>query len=669
MSIKKKRIPHELLPVVFIGLLIIAMKSLATFENVQAGQLMFRNDQGGLHSAVHIESKADITISGFIAHVTLVQDFVNQTDDWQEAVYVFPLSETAAVNFMQMKIGDRLIKAVVREKQEARQIYRQAKAEGKKAGLTEQSRPNLFTQSVANIAPDESIKVEIRFIQSVEYEHGEFSLRFPMTLTPRFIPGIPWATPTDQVPDADLISPPMVYGSDGRIDNPISIGVTLSAGLPLKIISSLYHDITVEKKERSHFVSFRDGIVPMDRNFVLTWQPVVGEEPRAAVFRETVGSEDYLLMMLLPPDESSLPQAIARDMIFVIDTSGSMKGPSIEQAKKSLVETLKRLRPQDRFNVIEFNSSYRNIFHVSAAADPYTVNSAIRWVTGLVAGGGTNMVPALKFALDSPVSETHLKHIVFITDGSVGNENALLGLISDRLGEARLFTVGIGAAPNGYFMRKAAEFGRGTFTYIGQLSEAESRMDALYRKLDSPVVRDIEITWPIPVESYPKKLPALYLNEPLLVVARGDNLQGDIHVSGSTARLPWYQSFSSESDVVHLGVGTLWARSKIESLEDEKIAGRDANEVRQAVLDIALNHDLVTSYTSLVAVEEIVSRFSHDPLRRVPVPNLMPVGQKISAVMYPRTATSAGLSFRIGSMALMLALALMLLRMRRPQVS
>jgi len=437
--------------------------------------------------------------------------------------------------------------------------------------------------------------------------------------------------------------------------------VILDAGLPLKDISSPYHEVHIRKTAEGHEISFAEDVVSMDRDYVLNWQPVLGSEPRAAIFRETIDAEDYLLLMMLPPAESGQVGHLPREMIFVIDTSGSMDGTSIAQAKGSLVRALQRMSPTDLFNVIEFNSHSTAMFTRSRMADSYAVSDAVRWVSQLDSGGGTNMIEALVMAMDSPANNGYLKHIVFLTDGAVGNESLLLEIIHQALGNARLFTVGIGSAPNSYFMRKSAEFGRGTFTHIGDLAEATEKMDALYKKLDSPVVADIRIDWPFNAESYPQKLPTLYLDEPLLVMAKTANVFGDVTISGNTLRDPWQQTLSLDALPSRQGVGSLWARAKIESLEDEKIAGRPVDEVRAEVIKVALAHGLVSNYTSLVAVEEFISRYPHEPLGSAGVPSLMAAGQ-MSSLNYPRTATSANLSLLVGLISLMCALVMLYLR-------
>jgi len=638
-------------------------------DDIGAGQILFELPDGQAINALHLESSVHFSISGIVTQVELTQTFQNQTEDFQEAVYVLPMPDTAAVNEMEMQIGDRVIRAKIKERQAARKVYEQAKAEGKKAALVEQNRPNLYRQSIANIAPGESIVIRLTFIDSIAYDSGEFSYRFPMTLTPRYIPGEPvtgvmkinesgWSLPTNQVPDANLITPPMtshtqVESDDGLI-NPIDIKVSLDPGLELQEIGSPYHEIAVKRSADRYDVSLVQGRVSMDRDFVLRWRPVSGREPQAAIFSETVAGEHYVLMMLLPPDHGQ-SRPLPRDMIFVIDTSGSMRGSSIEQAKSSLLKALDRLRPQDRFNIIEFNSSWSRLFAGVQLPDTYSLNRAREWVARLGAGGGTNMLPALEQALADGDDEAQLKQIVFITDGAVGNERALFELIRERLGSTRLFPVGIGSAPNSYFMRQAAKHGRGTFTHIGSLIDVADRMQALFEKIDSPVASDFSLAWPVQSESYPQKIPALYQGEPLLLAAKVSALQGELVVRGRTAGSSWTKSLELVSGSENPGIGTLWARQKIEHLGDLEIEGRDSEATRQDIVSVALAHQLVTRHTSLVAVEEVVSRLPEDDLKTSAVPNAVAQGQVLQQASYPTTATPAGLLFLLGCLSLLLA--------------
>ncbi len=649
--------------------------SSTAIPETEAGQLFFKNEGAEYTEALMLDNDVNITINGMIAKVSLTQRFENQTDNWQEAVYVFPLSETAAIHHMEMLIGDRIIIGEIKEKAEAKRIYTKAKKAGKKASLLEQQRPNLFTQKVANIGPGESIAVTIQYLQRVDYDAGEFSLRFPMTITPRYMPGAPlrandeqtenageraepltfnplgWAQATTEVPDAHEISPYMTTHSSGNL---IGLELTLNAGLPLADINSLYHDVHISKHQNLHKIQFRENKVPMDRDFVLHWRFANNQQALAAVYKETIENEDYLLLMLLPPQAQKHQSYLARDMIFIIDTSGSMQGSSIQQAKISLIEALLRLRPEDKFNIIEFNSAYSSLYHQPLVADQNNVQKAIQWVNKLNADGGTEMHAALSAALMQMEENARLQQIVFITDGAVGNEAALFELLHNYLGNTRLFTVGIGSAPNSFFMRKAAEFGRGSFTHIAAPREVSTRMEALLNKLEKATVSHINIQWPMPVEQYPEKIPDLYQGEPILVAIKAASVQGDVVIDGFTAEQAWSKNLNLNIQHNSEGVASIWARSKINKIEDQKYRGMDASEVRLQVLDIALKHKLMSSYTSFVAVEQQISRPEHALLNKNAVPNLVAAGQVPlqQTLAYPTGATSAEFSFVLGFLSI-----------------
>ena len=646
-----------------------------------AGELLLKTGPGPVKTAVLLDSSAAFRISGMIATVDVTQSFRNNSGNWAEAVYVFPLPEQSAVRAMRMRIGERVIQGVIRERGQAKQIYTQAKARGRKAGLVEQERPNMFTTSVANIAPGETIQVELQYVQTVRYDNGVFSLRFPMTITPRYIPGDRlsdetadrnldlsgdgWGYATDQVPDAARITPyqdPVPAGPN-HIVNPITISVTLDAGLPLAMVDSPSHAIRVDDSNGVTHISLANGKVSMSRDFQLRWQPETGRSPQAALFTETVDKQDYALLMLLPPAQAGAQQVLPRDMVFVIDTSGSMGGVSIRQAKQGLLLALDHLRPGDHFNVIEFNSRPYALFNNSRPLTAQNLQLARKFVSGLRARGGTEMYAALQLALADGADSGKLRQLIFMTDGAVGNESALFQLIHDRLGNARLFTVGIGSAPNSHFMRKAAQFGRGTFTYISAVNEVREKMDALFRKLESPVAGDLQVQWPgnAQVQAYPGRLPDLYAGEPLLLAARLPYISGDVSISGTTASKHWQRTLKLESRRQSPGIASVWARARIADLLDEKTRGKPEAEVRAAVLKVALRHKLLSPYTSFVAVETAPGHPAAEPLQKSPVPNARPDGQSDQPYAWPRTATSGRWDLFTGALLLLLALLLQLL--------
>jgi Ca-activated chloride channel family protein len=651
-------------------------------QEVQSGSLLMRMSEGYV-TATLLNTDVNIKVNGLVARVSVMQEFKNDGAEWVEGVYVFPLPDKAAVDQMRLYIGERFIEGEIREKEQARKEYEQAKQAGKKTSLVEQQRANLFTTSVANIGPGETVIIEIEYLENVRYDDGTFSLRFPLTLTPRYIPGseLPdrqgsgWSSDTTQVDDASQITPPMVGASRGHR---ISLQASVNAGIPLEIIASRYHPVTVSEVNGGYMIALAAGRVAMDHDFEMLWRPVPSSAPRAMAFTETINEEPHYLLMVMPPNTSSPGEAppvrMPREMIFIIDTSGSMHGVSIQQAKKALQRALNGLQSRDRFNVIEFNSHASALFTDSVMADSGNVTAARKYVGRLRANGGTEMASALRLALRTPPGEPYLRQIVFITDGAVGNEEGLFDLIANRLGSARLFTVGIGSAPNSWFMRKAAETGRGTFTTISALHEVGEKMDRLFRKLEHPQVTNIDLQWPggTIVDSYPSVVPDLYLGEPISVrvKASGTFRPGDsIRIAGDSIAGAWARDLQLNISTQSPGVAALWARARISDLLDKGRRGADPAETRAAIVETALAHHLVSKHTSLVAVDKTPVRPAGDPLMSEQVPNLMPYGQSGAAIFgFPATATTApGLRFT-GLLTLLAALLLLAVSASRRKV-
>ena len=638
--------------------------------DMQSGSLLLRMQEGYV-TATLMNTDVEMSVSGLVARVIVKQQFHNEGSEWVEGVYVFPLPEKAAVDRMRLYIGERFIEGEIREKEQARREYEQAREQGRKASLVQQQRANLFTTSVANIAPDELVTVEIEYMEDLRYDDGTFSLRFPMTLTPRYIPGSPlpdrkgngWSPDTTRAADASLITPPMITRSRGHR---ITLKASIDAGVPLEIIESRYHPVDVNEDNGRYSVSFADSDVRMDHDFELLWRPEPSSAPRAMVFNEIIESEPHYLLMVMPPSAADVaPVTMPREMIFIVDTSGSMHGVSIAQAKQAVMRSLEGLNANDRFNVIEFNSYTKGLFGESLPANGLNLSSARSFVRGLQANGGTEMRPALELALRTRPRETHLRQVVFITDGSVGNEEELYSLIEEHLGSARLFTVGIGSAPNSWFMRKSAELGRGTFVIISALHEVREKMDGLFRKLEHPQVTNITVTWPggAVIEGYPQVVPDLYLGEPVTVKARAGRVfeSGQtVTISGDSVRGAWRRELPLASKRDDPGIGALWARAKIAALHDAERRGADAEITRKTIVDTAIAHHLVSKYTSLVAVDKTPARPAGDPLNKEQVPNLLPYGQSMGAIFgFPATATKAAI-LQARGIALILAALLLL---------
>jgi Ca-activated chloride channel family protein len=668
----------------FVSLVLALAVFIVSFEAKAAGAgdpgqgtLLLRDDAGARTAAPLLLTDVHMDVSGLVARVQVRQRFVNPTSQWREGVYVFPLPEKAAVDHLTMHIGERVIEGQIKEHTEARRAYENAKAEGRKTTLVEQERPNMFTTSVANIGPNEEIVVALEYEETLRYDDGSFRLRFPLAITPRYIPGVPvesagggtgWSPATQQVLDADRVTPPYVNAREGYV-NPVTIAVDLNAGFPLAKLASSYHAMNiVEHPGNRYRLTQEGGPVPAARDFELVWTPDIGAAPGAALFTETKGDKTYALLMALPPTTPDTTAARApREITYIIDTSGSMEGVSITQARDALAMALDRLQPGDRFNVIEFNSTSTPLFSAPMPLDPATLSRAKQFVGALRARGGTEMLPALKIALAGDRESPLVRQVVFLTDGAVGNEDEILRLVHDKVGDRRLFTIGIGPSPNTFFLTKAAQFGRGTFTFIGDVREVKEKMSALFRKLESPALTDIVIDWPGGADAWPRLVPDLYAGEPLVVTAQfpAGTMQGNVSLSGKRAGALWQKLLPITVGAPEPGVAVLWARAKIDALMDAGRQGAPESDIRNAVLDVALTHHLVSKYTSLIAVDVTPTRPAGVDGIKSALPGNVPEGLT-GFDQLPRTATPAALLIVIGFLLLLAAAAMAVARRYAP---
>jgi len=309
--------------------------------------------------------------------------------------------------------------------------------------------------------------------------------------------------------------------------------------------------------------------------------------------------------MLLPPKITQKTQQL-REVVFIIDTSGSMHGIAMDAAKDALYFALTQLKPNDKFNIIEFNTNAQSLFNHSVIATPDNLDKAIDFIDILKSDGGTNMAPALNLAMKDPVEINFLKQIIFITDGSVGNEAQLFQQINNQIDNARLFTVAIGAAPNNYFMNKAALIGRGTYTNIAQLNEVDAMMNDLFIKITSPALTDVQVDWNAQVEQNPSVIPDLYSDQPVLVTAKLNKFNTNIVLSGFKNEDSFSKSFNLNSDGFSVGIAKLWARNQIEDLTDDYMleTGTDNLILQEKITQLGLKYQLVSPFTSLVAVDQ-----------------------------------------------------------------
>jgi Ca-activated chloride channel family protein len=623
--------------------------------DARSGSLLLKNGDNTYADATRLGIDVDLTVSGPTIRARVTQLFRNPTKDWMEATYVYPLPEGGAVDALKMVVGDRVIVGDIKERQQARVIYEQARQNGQKAALTEQERPNIFTNSVTNIGPGETVLVQIEYQEPVHQSGNEFSLRVPMVVGPRYNPapvvqsvdlrddGSGWGTSTsDPVPDRDRISPRVLDPAENAPVNPTSITVRLQAGFPLGEVKSQYHQVKIERPDdATRLIRLADGPVPADRDFELTWKPAAEKATSVGLFREHVGDADYVLAYVTPPSvEQAEQKPLPREVIFVIDNSGSMGGTSIEQAKASLVYALGRLKPNDRFNVIRFDDTMDVLFPASVPADPRHLGEATSFVSALQARGGTEMVPAMRAALTDPAASEadHIRQVVFLTDGAIGNEQQLFDTIAAMRGRSRVFMIGIGSAPNTYLMTRAAELGRGAFTHIGSVDQVEERMRELFAKLENPAVTGLAARFSdATADMTPAALPDLYRGEPLVVAAKLDKLTGSLEIKGRIGDRPWTVTLPLANAAEGKGLSKLWARRKISDAEVARNMRQvSPEESDKTILKLALEHQLVSRLTSLVAVDKTPSRPAGEPLKLTDLPINLPAGWDFEKVFGER---------------------------------
>jgi len=647
-----------------------------TINDAKSGSLLIETIHSGqYYLAPTVDTDVQMDITGMIARVSVSQHFTNTSSEWVNGIYVFPLPENAAVDHMEMIIGERILKGKIKERQKAKQIYEQAKQEGKKSSLVEQQRPNIFTNSVANIGPNETISISIQYQQTLTYDQGQFSIRFPMVVGIRYIPGTQkvegfngsgWAMNTREVPDASSITPPVTESNQGH-DNPVSINISLETGFPIVNVESSYHSISKQINEANQYhIQLANQTTPANRDFELTWRPQTTHEPQAALFTQDKDNERYGLLMLMPPEvDWSKQQTLAKEMIYVIDTSGSMSGESISQAKQALLLGLSQLKSEDWFNIIQFNSYTEAFSEQALPARENNVDRAKDFVNSLYANGGTEIAPALNTALINVSKSERIRQVIFLTDGSVGNENQLFKIIKQKLNNSRLFTVGIGSAPNSYFMSEAASLGRGTFTYIGKIEEVQEKMSQLFQKLNHPVLRDIEMVWQddTNVDYWPNPIHDLYIGKPLVVSLKLPKDQKQLIIRGNTSQSDWSTTLPITNGGHTSGLSVLWARNKIQSLSQKISHGANPEEIKQAITTLGLEHHIVTKHTSLVAVDvtptkptDLTSINKAVPVKKPHGWNMNLPSQNIGNI--PQGATSAQLNLIVGMLLLLMGIAL-----------
>jgi Ca-activated chloride channel family protein len=571
-----------------------------------------------------------VTIDGYIASVAVRQQFENPFDSKIEAVYVFPLPQNAAVNDFVMTVGDRRIRGIIRERQEAEKIYKQAKSQGHVASLMTQERPNIFTQKVANIEPGKQIDIDIRYFHTLQWDDGDYEFVFPMVVGPRFNPSGS-ADPIAAVArgsnaagghtSVEYLAPHERSGHD------ISLTVDVRAGVDIERIESVNHPIETEQLasgRRQVSLTTRDSI--LNRDFVLRYR-VAGNTVKSALMTHRDEHGQYFTMMLYPPAELSSLQRSPMEMVFVLDCSGSMSGPPLDQSKAAVRQALTTLTPRDTFQIIRFSSHTSQLGKKPLPATGENVQRALSWLSTLSGSGGTEMIEGIKAALDFPHDEGHFRLVSFLTDGYIGNEQQILTTLNQKCGASRVFSFGVGQSPNRYLMDRMAGVGRGAVTYLSLNDDATDVMNRFAERISHPALTDVAIDWgDMQVEDvYPSRLPDLIVGRPIIRTGRFTGVPSKVRVGGQACMKPVdFEVAVVDDQQEHKGIAAVWARHKIADLTTQAARSPGmVEQIKRAVLQTALNHNLMSTYTAFIAVDSLTQtdgEFGTTVAVPVPVP-------------------------------------------------
>ena len=587
----------------------------------------------------HTDVKAEIT--GFLSRVVVTQHFENPFSSPIEAVYTFPLPQNAAVDDMTMTIGERTIRGKILPREEAQAVYEGAKSRGQVASLLDQERPNIFTQSIANILPGEQIKISISYVETLRYEDGAYEFVFPMVVGPRYVPGAPssaknsggFAPNTDSVPDASRITPrPAAPGE--RSGHDISLDVTLDAGLIVESLESKTHRVDVDRPSstRAHLKLKRGATIP-NKDFILRYD-VAGRSIQDALLTHRSDKGGFFTLILQPPDRVATDDVTPKELVFVLDTSGSMSGFPIEKAKETMRLALDNLYPSDTFNLITFSGDTRILFPEPVRATRGNLRRAQEFLAATSGGGGTEMMGAIKAALEPTDSQSHVRIVCFMTDGYVGNDMQIINEVQKHK-NARVFAFGIGSSVNRFLLDNMALAGRGEVEYVGLNDDGSAAAKRFHQRVRNPLLTDLSIDWNgLPVaDVYPKRIPDLFGAKPVIVTGRYTSPgSGTIRLKGNMAGSPYTREIQvtlPETMALHDVLAPLWARGRIDSLMSEDYFGVQRNRIREdlknAITQLGMEFRLMTQFTSFVAVEEMVVT-DGGRLRRIEVPVEVPAG-------------------------------------------
>lgn len=574
-------------------------------------------------------TEVNAKISGNISRVQVKQTFTNPFNQALEATYVFPLPDEAAVDKMEIKIGDRLIQGNIKKKEQAQQIYRQAKQQGRTAGLLEQQRDNIFRQSLANIRPKEDIEIIIYYTDSLKFWGGDYEFVFPMVVGPRYMPGtlIDRSGDTDEVPDASKITPPIsLSGHD------IQVTVDIVVGFPITKVESPSHSIETQNTKKGLRVnlSLIDNIPNKDLIIKYT---VAKEITQITGLTQKDAQGGHFALYLIPALAYKPEEIAPKDLVLLIDTSGSQRGAPIEQCKRLMRKLVEGLNPYDTFSIIDFSNTTRKLSPTPLGNTANNQARAINYINQLTANGGTELLRGVQEVLRFPQpSLGRLRSIILLTDGYIGNEKAVLAEVEEKLKPGnRLYSFGAGSSVNRFLLNRIAEVGRGFSQIIRHDEPINEVVENFYHKMNNPVLTNIEAIWQgsgIAPMIYPQTPPDLFSNQPLVLFGRKqDSLPGVLTIRGNLGTGEVYQqSFSVNFDEFdNPAISQLWGRARIKELTSQMYQYPDSKLVEE-VTNTALSYQLLSEYTAFVAVSDDVRVNPYQTGLSAEVPVNMPEG-------------------------------------------
>jgi Ca-activated chloride channel homolog len=586
------------------------------------GRLLTRLPGGQIMGLPLRHTHFDVMVVGTVAETTVVQRFENSLRETVEVVYTFPLPHDGAVDDYALRVGERTLRGQIHRRAKAQAIYDAAKEEGRTAGLLEQERPNVFTQRLANVGPGEVVEVTMHVVQPLRPERGRYELVLPTVVGPRFVPGTATGTrvgngmlaDTNAVPDASRITPP-VLPPGTQSCGALSIEVSIDAGGPVTALATTSHRILVEPDHLGALVRLDERFARLDRDFVLSWRRDA-PEPRATLHAQPDrdGRGGWFTLTVQPPAALDPTDVPGRELVFVLDASGSMHGAPIELAKATMRRFIRGLGPDDAFQVLRFSDSASGLGTELMPPTPANVEDAIAFIDAVAGEGGTEMTEGIRAALALPRRSDRVRYVVFLTDGYIGNEREVFSLVADHIGDARLFSLGVGSSVNRHLLDGMARMGRGTVTYVDLDEPTEPVVERIYEKLRQPALVDLAVEFTgLEVRALaPATLPDLFVGEPVVLFGRYEGaLAGHAVVRGrrgdTVVELPVALRTARDEDVD--GVRAMWARQRIDALELDPTLSW-ASEARRArvveqVVELSLRHRVLTEHTAFVAVDHV----------------------------------------------------------------